>query len=183
MELDDADVRAILQLLDASAFDELQVQTDRFKLTLRRAEGAAWTGETRTLGVPRELPYSAPDAATPGATVASTAPGATVASTAPAASGATPGASGASGPAEAHLVAVYSPLPGTFYRSPKPGAPPFVDQGGRVEPDTVVAIVETMKLMNSVYAGTAGRIAEICASDAEAVTPQSVLMRIEPPPA
>jgi acetyl-CoA carboxylase biotin carboxyl carrier protein len=174
MELDDADVRAILQLLDASAFDELQVQTDRFKLTLRRAEGAAWTGETRTLGVPRELPYSAPDAATPGATVASTAP---------AASGATPGASGASGPAEAHLVAVYSPLPGTFYRSPKPGAPPFVDQGGRVEPDTVVAIVETMKLMNSVYAGTAGRIAEICASDAEAVTPQSVLMRIEPPPA
>jgi acetyl-CoA carboxylase biotin carboxyl carrier protein len=173
MELDDADVRAILQLLDASAFDELQVQTDRFKLILRRAEGAAWTRETRTLGTPRELPDATPDAAphTPDA------PHASAAATAPTASAA------AAGAAQAHLVAVRSPLPGTFYRSPKPGAPPFVDEDSRVERDTVVAIVETMKLMNSVYAGTAGRIAEICVSDAKSVTPESVLMRIEPSPA
>ncbi len=167
MELDDADVRAILQLLDASAFDELQVQTDRFKLILRRAEGAAWTRETRTLGTPRELPDATPDAA----------PHTPAAATAPTASAA------AAGAAQAHLVAVRSPLPGTFYRSPKPGAPPFVDEDSRVERDTVVAIVETMKLMNSVYAGTAGRIAEICVSDAKSVTPESVLMRIEPSPA
>jgi acetyl-CoA carboxylase biotin carboxyl carrier protein len=165
MELDDADVRAILQLLDASTFDELQVQTDRFKLILRRAEGAAWTRETRTLGTPRELPDASPEA-----TEASAAP-------------ASPTAPDARGAATSHLIAVRSPLPGTFYRSPKPGAPPFVDEGSRVERDTVVAIVETMKLMNSVYAGTAGRIAEICVPDAKSVTPESVLMRIEPLPA
>jgi acetyl-CoA carboxylase biotin carboxyl carrier protein len=171
MELDDADVRAILQLLDASAFDELQVQTDRFKLTLRRAEGAGWTRETRTLGAPRELPDTTAklhDASTPPTSAAS------------ATSAASPAAPGG---AQSHLVAIHSPLPGTFYRSPKPGAPPFVEQDSRVERDTVVAIVETMKLMNSVYAGTAGRIAEICVPDAEAVTPESVLMRIEPLPA
>jgi len=166
MELDDADVRAILQLLDASAFDELQVQTDRFKLILRRVEGAAWTRETRTLGTPRELPGST------GA--GNTAADRTAAPTA---------AREEQAAAQAHLIAVCSPLPGTFYRSPKPGAPPFVEPDSRVERDTVVAIVETMKLMNSVYAGTAGRIAEICVSDAEAVTPESVLMRIEPLPA
>jgi acetyl-CoA carboxylase biotin carboxyl carrier protein len=165
MELDDADVRAILQLLDASAFDELQVQTDRFKLILRRAEGAAWTREMRTLGIPRELPDLSPEARDASAVPAS------------------PAAPDARGAAQSHLIAVRSPLPGTFYRSPKPGAPPFVDEGSRVERDTVVAIVETMKLMNSVYAGTAGRIAEICVSDAKSVTPESVLMRIEPSPA
>jgi acetyl-CoA carboxylase biotin carboxyl carrier protein len=175
MELDDADVRAILQLLDASAFDELQVQTDRFKLTLRRAEGAAWTRETLTLGVPRELPDTELAAPGTGSTAAGTA---VVPATAALAA-----FDDARVPAQAHLIAVHSPLPGTFYRSPKPGAPPFVDQGSRVERDTVVAIVETMKLMKSVYAGTAGRIADICVSDAAAVTPESVLMRIEPLPA
>jgi acetyl-CoA carboxylase biotin carboxyl carrier protein len=151
------------------------VQTDRFKLTLRRAEGAAWTRETRTLGAPRELPDTAPVAPAQAA-----APGQTVAPAAPAAPAAPPAEGG---DAHAHLTAVYSPLPGTFYRSPKPGAPPFVDRDSRVEPDTVVAIVETMKLMNSVYAGTAGRIADICVADAAPVTPQSVLMRIERNPA
>jgi acetyl-CoA carboxylase biotin carboxyl carrier protein len=180
MELDDEDVRAILQLLDASAFDELEVQTDRFKLTLRRAEGAGWTRETHTLGTPRELPGTAPEA-TPG-TPALDAP-ASPAGASPLVSTASPASPATPASAQSHLVAVHSPLPGTFYRSPKPGAPPFVDRGSRVERDTVVAIVETMKLMNSIYAGTAGRIAEICRGDAESVTPESVLMRIEPLPA
>jgi acetyl-CoA carboxylase biotin carboxyl carrier protein len=181
MELDDADVRAILQLLDASAFDELQVQTDRFKLTLRRAEGTAWTRESRTLGTPRELPdtpaaaaAAAPPAAPPVAPARAATPAAAITATA---------ARAAQESDHADLIAVCSPLPGTFYRSPKPGAPPFVDLGSRVERDTVVAIVETMKLMNSIYAGAAGRIAEICRGDAEAVTPEAVLMRIEPEPA
>ena len=50
------------------------------------------------------------------------------------------------------LVAVRAPLPGTFYRAPRPGAAPFVEVGSRVGADTVVGIVETMKLFNSVTA-------------------------------
>jgi acetyl-CoA carboxylase biotin carboxyl carrier protein len=78
------------------------------------------------------------------------------------------------------LIDVTTPLPGTFYRSPKPGSPAFVELGQHVEADTVVAIVETMKLMNSVYAGTRGHIVEICLGDAEFAVQGAVLMRIQP---
>jgi acetyl-CoA carboxylase biotin carboxyl carrier protein len=78
------------------------------------------------------------------------------------------------------LVAVRTPLPGTFYRAPKPGAPPFVHVGDAVEEHTVVAIVETMKLMNSVPAGARGRVAEICLPDAQVTDQDAVLMWIEP---
>ncbi len=57
-----------------------------------------------------------------------------------------------------------SPLLGTFYRSPKPGAPPFVEVGAKVEEDTVIAIIEVMKLMNTVRAGTRGTVTDIFAA-------------------
>ncbi len=71
-------------------------------------------------------------------------------------------------------------MPGTFYRAPRPGAVPFVEVGSQVSADTVVAIVETMKLMNSVPAGTRGRVAQILAANGEPVTQGAPLIRIEP---
>jgi acetyl-CoA carboxylase biotin carboxyl carrier protein len=79
---------------------------------------------------------------------------------------------------DASLVAVRAPLPGTFYRAPRPGAAPFVEVGSRVSVDTVVGIVETMKLMNSVPAGTEGTVAEICVGNAEPTAQGATLMRI-----
>ena len=78
------------------------------------------------------------------------------------------------------LVEVRAPLPGTFYRAPRPGAPPFVEVGSEVAEDTVVGIVETMKLMNSVIAGSRGTVAEICRANAEFTPQDAVLMRIDP---
>jgi acetyl-CoA carboxylase biotin carboxyl carrier protein len=75
---------------------------------------------------------------------------------------------------------VVAPLPGTFYRAPRPGAAPFVEVGDEVGEDTVVAIVETMKLMNSVHAGTRGRVARICLENAELAAQGTALMLIEP---
>ncbi len=95
----------------------------------------------------------------------------------PAAAGTRPG------PARDGLAEVRAPLPGTFYRAPRPGAPPFVELGSPVGPDTVVGIVETMKLMNSVCAGRRGTVAELCVADAEFTPQDAVLMRIEPGPA
>ena len=175
MELYDEDVRAILQLLDASAFDELEVETDRFRLTLRR-EGAAWTRETRTLGVSREADTAGP-AARPAPPSGQGQPEVPTPE-----GGGDPRVDSSSAGTDG-WIAVKTPLPGTFYRSPKPGAPPFVEVGARVQPDTVVAIVETMKLMNSVYAGSRGRIAASARDDAELVRQHTVLMFIEPDPA
>ena len=64
-----------------------------------------------------------------------------------------------------HQHGVTAPLLGTFYRAPKPGAPPFVEVGTEVEPDTVIGIIEVMKLMNTVRAGVHGRVARIVARD------------------
>ena len=78
------------------------------------------------------------------------------------------------------LVGVRSPLPGTFYRSPRPGTPPFVDAGDRVEPDTVVGLVETMKLFTSVAAGATGTVVEFCVADATPVEQDAVVALVKP---
>ena len=77
-------------------------------------------------------------------------------------------------------VAIVAPMLGTFYRAPAPGEAPFVDVGSAVEPDTIVGIIEVMKMMNSVHAGVAGTIAEVCAENGEPVEYGAPLFRVEP---
>jgi len=76
-------------------------------------------------------------------------------------------------------AAIVSPMLGTFYRAPAPGEPPFVEVGSRIEPDTIVCIIEVMKMMNSVPAGIAGTIAEIHVENAQAVEYGQPLFRVE----
>jgi acetyl-CoA carboxylase biotin carboxyl carrier protein len=156
------DVREILRLLDAAGFDELHLETDRFTLMLRRSADGAWTQQSQLRSSPA---VEAPEPARPASDSAPSEP-------------APPGAGGP--PAVAGLWEVRAPLLGTFYRAPQPGAAPFVEVGSRVEEDTVVGIVETMKLMNSVPAGARGRVAEICQGDAQFVSQGAVLLRIDP---
>jgi acetyl-CoA carboxylase biotin carboxyl carrier protein len=81
-----------------------------------------------------------------------------------------------------NMRAVRSPMVGTFYRSPLPGEPPFVEIGQAVEPDTVLCIIEVMKLMNSIEAGVRGTVREIFVASGTAVDAGEVLMAIEPRP-
>ena len=78
------------------------------------------------------------------------------------------------------LVAITAPMIGTFYRAPSPGEPPFVDVGARVEPGTVVCIIEVMKMMNAVTAGTTGTVAEVLVENAEPVEYGTALFRVQP---
>ena len=71
-----------------------------------------------------------------------------------------------------------APLPGTFYHAPSPGAPPFVTVGDTVGPETVVGIVETMKLMNPVHAGREGTVADVLVPNATMVAKGQSLIRI-----
>jgi acetyl-CoA carboxylase biotin carboxyl carrier protein len=79
-------------------------------------------------------------------------------------------------------VLVRAPMVGTFYRAPAPGAPPFVEVGAHVEPDTTVCIIEVMKLMNSIPAETRGVVAAILAQDGQHVEYGQVLLAIRPDP-
>ena len=78
------------------------------------------------------------------------------------------------------MVAVHPPLLGTFYRAPKPGAPAFVDVGDEVDVDTVVGIVETMKMMTPVHAGVRGTVLEFRTDDGEFADKDAVLLVVDP---
>lgn len=174
MSLTAADVAEIMRLLEASHFDELDLEVDGMKISLRRNG----TGADAGAGVGRAATRAAPAARAAGA--AAPAPAPVAAASGGAGTASAPAAPrGAPAPAADPLASdVSSPLLGTFYRAPKPGAPPFVDVGSVVEPDTVIAIVEVMKLMNTVRAGVHGTVAEIFARDGELVEYGQALLRV-----
>jgi acetyl-CoA carboxylase biotin carboxyl carrier protein len=161
MDLTNADVQDILQLIDSMPVRELHLQTTRFTLSLRRADDGEWTQELQVLSEPNVLlaaDHPAPDS-TPAPSVSAARADVQIRD-------------------DDELVVVRAPLLGTFYRAPRPGAPPFVDVGTEVEPDTVVGIIETMKLMNSVSAGVHGTVAEILVANGEFAPQGGPLMRI-----
>ena len=75
---------------------------------------------------------------------------------------------------------IEAPMLGTFYAADGPSAEPFVEVGAEVEPDTVVGIIEVMKMMNSVRAGVSGTIVEVCAENAQLVEEGAPLFRVQP---
>ncbi|MBA4065428.1 MAG: acetyl-CoA carboxylase biotin carboxyl carrier protein [Isosphaera sp.] len=113
--------------------------------------------------------------------------GGRVLATAPAAAAAPPAAPPAPAPpatpppAPARpLVEIKSPMVGTFYSKPKPDKPDYVSVGSAVKPDTVVCLIEAMKLYNDIKAEVAGRVAEVCANNGDFVEYNQVLFRVEP---
>jgi acetyl-CoA carboxylase biotin carboxyl carrier protein len=152
-----ADVAEIMRLLEQSSFDELTLEMEGIKLSLRR--GAPGAARTESVLVP---PAAA--AAPPTLAPAPTPMPAQV-----------PTKSASTDPDVQDVVA---PLLGTFYRSPKPGAPPFVEVGATVAEDTVVAIIEVMKLMNTVRAGLRGTVVEILPVDGALVEYGEPLLRV-----
>jgi acetyl-CoA carboxylase biotin carboxyl carrier protein len=81
---------------------------------------------------------------------------------------------------EPGLIEVTSPLLGIYYRAPRPGEPPFVEVGARVEPETIIGIIEVMKLMNTARAGVSGEVVEIVARNGELVEHGELLMLVRP---
>lgn len=153
MNLTDEDVREILRLLDESPYDELQLETDRFKLTLRKTGQRSWMRQgtlTQECVPPTPASQGQP-------------------------SGKTAGTASAAG---GEIREIRPPLPGTFYRAPGPGAEPFTEVGRIVAEDTILGLVETMKLMNSVIAGCRGEVIEICTENGAAVEVDDTLIRI-----
>jgi acetyl-CoA carboxylase biotin carboxyl carrier protein len=154
------DVAEIARLLEESAFDELSLELDGLKLTLRRDTD----GDVR---------------AAPGPGVSASSPVAAPAN--PATPERNPPAPGDSRPGtDPGIRPVLAPLLGTFYRAPKPGASPFVEVGSPVEEDTIIGIIEVMKLMNTVRAGLRGTVTEIVGRDGVLVEFGETLLRIAP---
>jgi acetyl-CoA carboxylase biotin carboxyl carrier protein len=163
MSLTAADVAEIMRVIEQSKFDELSLEMDGVKLTLRRAGAAG--GFVQSATAQSELSHSAA-AATSRSDSAIARTAAHIAAP-----------TGATAAPDANLRDIASPMLGTFYRAPKPGSAPFVEIGSVVDVDSVIAIIEVMKLMNTVRAGVRGVITEILPADETLVEFGDVLMR------
>ena len=147
------DLLAIARLVESgSRFTEFRLRSGDIEVEVKRANGAA---------VPTPEPQPVASAAPPPGTATAPAPAAPV-----------------DLPAGAQVVR--SPMVGTFYRSPEPGATPFVEVGSRVKPDTIVCIIEVMKLMNSIAAGVSGVVTHVLVENAKPVEPGQPLVAIRP---
>lgn len=152
MNLTEKDVQEILKLLDESGYDELKLQTDSFNITLRQSASRNESPQMGAAAPPPETTETGDAPKKRGAAVQRAAGGG--------------------------VRDIFPPLPGTFYRAPSPGAEPFVEVGSPVSEDTVVGLVETMKLMNSVMAGCNGEVIEICQENGALIEAHDVLLRI-----
>ncbi|MBN2439470.1 MAG: hypothetical protein JXL20_12830 [Deltaproteobacteria bacterium] len=179
-ELTYKDVIDIMKIIDESTCRELHLEIGGFKLDLVKGRPGA---------VPPENPSGKPGEADGGGHAANQAAAVQAASVrnvdiAPEKKEERPDAAVAQRKvsADASSIEIITPLEGVFYRAPAPGAPPFVEAGGPVEAGDQVAIVEVMKLMNSIKAPRKGVIREILVQNENVVKMGQVLMILDPDP-
>lgn len=150
------ELRELIQLINENDFSEFELEREGFRVRFRRGAEVSEAGSV-AFSPPREL-TSASGIAAGDRVVSSTS---------------TPSHPGAKAQTEASedqdLYMIPSPIVGTFYRAASPNADAFVKIGSHVEPDTVVCIIEAMKLMNEIQAETTGEVAKIYVENGQPV--------------
>jgi acetyl-CoA carboxylase biotin carboxyl carrier protein len=152
------DIKAIIDLMRKNGLSEFELERQDFKIKLKRAVTAT--------AVPAEEPVA----------LAYPAP------LAPASAPALPAPGNATAPMAAvpALLEIKSPMIGTFYRAPSPDSPDYVEIGSEVTPETVVCLIEAMKVMNEIKAEARGVVTHILVDNAKPVEFGQPLFRIRP---
>jgi acetyl-CoA carboxylase biotin carboxyl carrier protein len=150
-------------MLDESSVDSMEISSDK-GLRIRLSKTPVSRGVAQYAAAPSQMPAPAPAAASaPAATpAAAAAPAAVAASVA------------------SNLADVKSPMVGTYYGAPEPGAKPYVTVGQQIKKGQVLCIIEAMKIMNEIESEVAGRVVEMNATDAHPVEYGQVLFRVDP---
>src|SRR5690349_6696898 len=144
------ELRELISLLRDNGLSELELENEGFRVRLRRESAL---GESSHASVAQHAPVPAPTPAAP-ASSGPTHPG-------------TQATTVAAQDQDLHIIS--SPIVGTFYRSPSPTAEPFVKIGSNVDNDSVVCIIEAMKLMNEIQAETSGEVVKIYVENGQPV--------------
>ena len=153
--MDIKEIRTLIDLMKKNGVAVFKMEREGFKITLKTAEATVSHSIVASQPV---VAYAEPPAALPAA---------------PAAAPSAPKV------VESGGIEIKSPMVGTFYSSPSPDAPPFVSVGQEVTPDTVVCIIEAMKVMNEVKAEVAGTVTEICAENGKPVQFGQAMFRLK----
>jgi acetyl-CoA carboxylase biotin carboxyl carrier protein len=159
--MDFKQIQELVKMVNKSNISELSIEQDKFKITIKQKDN-----EPPVYAVPAVAPVYQQ--------VPQMAPAAPAAQAAPAAD---------AKPAEAkadNLVTIKSPMIGTFYRSPGPDKPSFVNVGDDVAPGKVVCIIEAMKLFNEIESEVGGKIVKVLVDDASPVEYDQPLFLVEP---
>jgi len=151
------DIKAIIDLMKKNSVSEFELEKQDFKIRLKRGIGGPSLGGSDDAALASYLPGALP--AVPGA-VPMAIPAATV-------------------PATPELE-VKSPMIGTFYRSPSPESAPYIEVGAEVHPETVVCIIEAMKVMNEIKAEVKGVITQVMVENAKPVEFGQSLFKLRP---
>jgi acetyl-CoA carboxylase biotin carboxyl carrier protein len=157
MQLDHDQLRQLLALLGESDVQEFSLEGENFRLKVRRNLPAT---APLTLVQAPAAPVPNPPAPAPVAAASTPPPPAAAA-------------------ARSDLVAITAPMVGTYYSSPAPGDPPFVQVGSRISAGQPICILEAMKLMNELEAEVGGEVVEILVENGTPVEFGQVLMRIK----
>ena len=160
-------VKKLIEMIDDSTVDSIEISSDK-GMKIRISKSPQQRGAVQVaapLPVPAMLPALPMGRPTP-------AEGTTIPSE--------PETSGRAEASKSQLLEVKSPMVGTFYSAPEPGAKPYVAVGDRVAKGQILCIIEAMKIMNEIESEYAGVLREITAQDAQPVEYGQVLFRVDP---
>ena len=159
--MDIKQIQELVKLINKTNIGEITIEEEGTKITIKQKKDPV-QHVTATVAAPQMV--AAPAAA----------PAAPVAAAAPAAPAAAPAAKAD------NLVAIKSPMIGTFYRQSGPGKPIFINVGDEVAPGKVVCIIEAMKLFNEIESEVSGKIVKVLVDDASPVEYDQPLFLVEP---
>jgi acetyl-CoA carboxylase biotin carboxyl carrier protein len=157
-------VKKLVEMLDESSVDSIEISTDKgMKIRISKTPQQRGTVQVAP-PMPIPMPVTPPAASR-----------ATPSESLPAVGEETPKAE-----PKSKLLEVKSPMVGTFYKSPEPGAPAYVMAGARVSKGQILCIIEAMKIMNEIESEFSGVVREVLVEDAHPVEYGQVLFRIDP---
>lgn len=153
--LDIDQIEKLVELMNDSDLSCMEIEEETFRIRLAREKEIVAVHGGGGGGAAAPLPAAAP------------------AAPAPTGGAATPE------PEEKGITYVKSPMVGTFYRAPSPESPPFVEEGGKIKNDSVVCIIEAMKVMNEIQSEVSGKVIEVLVENGEPVEFGQALMKVK----
>lgn len=158
-------VKKLVEMLDESSVDSIEISTDKgMKIRISKTPQQRGTVQVAPpMPIPMPVSPPAPSRATPSESLPAVGEG-----------------EGARAEAKSKMLEVKSPMVGTFYKSPEPGAPAYVTAGARVSKGQILCIIEAMKIMNEIESEFSGVVREVLVEDAHPVEYGQVLFRIDP---
>lgn len=160
-------IQELIKTINKSNISELSIEEGDFKITIKQElTGQAQYMPMQPMAMQAPMPQPSAPAAAP----------------APMANAAAPAAEKPAAPAanNANLITIKSPMIGTFYRSPSPDKPLFVNVGDEIKAGQVLCIIEAMKLFNEIESEVSGRIVKVVADDSSPVEYDQPLFLVEP---